>query len=332
MIDTNKLSSQYRRRILKEDTKQVLIANLYESIQSQDSDSLVNCCGYGRVREFFSFAQFLNQDRDGIGKPLWRGEKPTLKLRSQTFQLAACNWRCWYCFVEDGHLSANKMQSEFMTSKQLIDLYLNEVDRAKIIDLSGGQPFIVPEWLLWMTQEVENRCPEDTSIWVDDNLSNYFLWKYLTKKDLSYLSSFRNLSIAGCFKGFDSESFQFNTKSEKEGFTRQLDIARRLIKQGFNTYYYVSLTSQILDSSTIRKRIKKFIDELQVIDEYLPLRVIPLKIYPFNTVKSRKFNFDMEKVLTSQHIAYEYWLNELDLRYQSSVRELGYDDINLNGD
>src|SRR5690606_36319878 len=94
-------------------------------------------------------------------------------LRAQVFQNASCNWRCWYCFVPFSLLGANEALSGWLSASELIDLYLNESSRPRVIDLSGGQPELVPEWVPWMMRELTDRGLErEVYLWSDDNLSN----------------------------------------------------------------------------------------------------------------------------------------------------------------
>ena len=44
-------------------------------------------------------------------------------LRTQVFQNAVCNWRCWYCFVDFKLLAASRKHSEWLTPRDLIDLF-----------------------------------------------------------------------------------------------------------------------------------------------------------------------------------------------------------------
>jgi len=63
-----------------------------------------------------------------------------------------------------------------MSVGELIDLWSAEGDRANLLDLSGGQPEIVPEWILWTMRELLARnLDKGVYLWSDDNLStDYF--------------------------------------------------------------------------------------------------------------------------------------------------------------
>jgi len=54
-----------------------------------------------------------------------------------------------------------------------------------MIDLSGGQPDLTPEWIPWMMEELNNRGLTDkVYLWSDDNLSNDYFWKYLSDAEI----------------------------------------------------------------------------------------------------------------------------------------------------
>ncbi len=64
------------------------------------------------------------------------------------FQNAACNWRCWYCFVPFDLLGAAK--GIWVTPRELVERYASVDPRPPMIDLTGGQPDLTPEWVPWM--------------------------------------------------------------------------------------------------------------------------------------------------------------------------------------
>src|SRR5437867_5484801 len=78
-------------------------------------------------------------------------------LRAQVFQNAACNWRCWYCYVPYELLAAKEELGEWHTAASLVRRYLEVPDRPAVIDLTGGQPDLTPEWVAWVLEELRRR-------------------------------------------------------------------------------------------------------------------------------------------------------------------------------
>lgn len=318
-IDTEFFSKKIRRRIVRLDEKKVLVAFLNNTIESKDKYTRINCNGYGRIRIYRNYALHLpTKFKKALNKakPLLRGHPPSEKLTTQVFQLAGCNWRCWYCFVDFNLLSGDSSKGKFFSADELLDLYLNEEKPANIIDLSGGQPDLVPEWTLWMMKSLESReLAGKLYVWVDDNLSNRYLWRYLTNKQINFVANFPLSSRVGCFKGFDELSFSFNTKCSPDGFEQQFEIFKELLNAGFNMYAYTTFTTPNL--LRIEEKISRFVDKLQCIHPMLPLRTIPLKISPFSATRLSGVN---KKAIDLQIKVMDYWSDELEKRF--NVEEL----------
>src|SRR5690606_5642000 len=134
-------------------------------------------------------------------------------------------------------LSANPKHSEFKSASELLDLFEREPLRPPVIDLSGGQPDLVPEWCLWFADELKNRgLHEHIYLWSDDNLSNDYLWRFLSASQIKRLASYNNYGRVGCFKGFDEESFSFNTLAQPSLFDRQFQLMRKIVDDKFDVY------------------------------------------------------------------------------------------------
>src|SRR5580704_13703064 len=158
-IDTVNFSEHLRNRAVRVDSREILITRFDGSKEAEDFTLPSNCEGFGRIHHFKR-----SQGCDWPSNPL--PIDPALKalclpkrdtLEVQVFQNAVCSWRCWYCFVDFDLLSANPKHSEFKSAAELLDLYLKESNRPAIIDLSGGQPDLVPEWTVWMLEEIAAR-------------------------------------------------------------------------------------------------------------------------------------------------------------------------------
>lgn len=291
-----------------------------------------NCGGVGRIRHF----------RRTLGNPGWPPNPlpidPACKalslsstdmIRAQVFQYAACNWRCWYCYVPFELLSANPDYSEWLSSSALIDRYLAQPEPPAIIDLTGGQPDLVPEWVPWMMAELKNRGLEhQVYLWSDDNLSNDYFWQFLSDEDIEMIATYPNYGRVCCFKGFNAESFAFNTRAEPALFERQFELMKRFLTLGIDLYAYATFTNR--SKSRIVEDMRRFVDRLQMLDENLPLRTVPLQIQEFTPVKER-LNSNISEAWQNQQIAIETWLQELETRYSREQRACSIVDIPLGG-
>lgn len=328
VIDTDRFSKALRQRGIDRETQQVLIANLHGSEQERDLSEPANCSGFGRVRHFHHSTSSGWPPNPLPIAPAARAlgiAAPEL-MRAQVFQNAVCNWRCWYCFVDFPLLSGDPKRSSPLTAAELVDLYLAEADPAPMIDLSGGQPDLVPEWVAWMLAEVRARGL-DVYVWSDDNLSNDYFFVQLTSAERTTIERDERYGKVCCFKGFDETSFAFNTLAAPELFARQFELMRRLLDETpLDVYCYVTLTSP--DASNVAAKMTSFVDRLQDVDANLPLRTVPLEISVFTPVASRLTDAH-RRALAIQNEAVAAWSDDLERRFAPEQRDAAITEVLL---
>jgi len=277
--------------------------------------------GFGRVHHFKRFQGEdwpldplpIDPARHSLGLP------DADEICAEVFQNAICNLRCWYCYVDRRLITANPNHSDMLSVKEMLDFYLSEKTRPPMIDLSGGQPDLVPEWVLWFADIVHDRkLDNEIYLWSDDNLSTDFLWRFLDKEEVRRLASYKNYGRVGCFKGFDENSFSFNTGAPQEYFKAQFSLMRRLILSGFDVYGYVTLTSD--SDKNLDSHITSFVDRLQnEVHPVFPLRTIPQRILEFTPTKER-MSVKQQKALQIQDEAVCFWQKELEKRFPKEMR------------
>jgi uncharacterized Fe-S cluster-containing radical SAM superfamily protein len=324
------MSDVHRRAGIDLEARRVLVADLRGSEQEQDLTVPPNCEGLGRIRHFRRRASSYWPANPLPIDPVVRalGLDPTEVLRAQVFQNAICNWRCWYCYVPFNLLSAPRAHSKWATAADLLDLYERETPFAPVIDLSGGQPDLTPEWVVWMIQElVARRLADRVYLWSDDNLSNDFFWRFLSDAQRELIVSHPMYSRVCCFKGFSSESFSFNTMAKPELFERQFDLMGRLIATGMNLYGYVTFTTP--SRTNLASQMSVFVDKLQALHANLPLRIVPLEIQPFSPVKARLDAARSDAIVIQREVV-DLWVAELDRRFSSADRRQAIVDVPLN--
>jgi len=248
-------------------------------------------------------------------------------VRAQAFQNAACNCRCWYCFVAFQLLAADQRRGEWVTADMLVSRYLDQADPPSIIDVTGGQPDLVPEWVSWMMDAIDAvGHSERIYLWSDDNLSNDYFWRYLTEAERARVAANPRYGRVCCFKGFDEESFAFNTAAEPGLFARQFSIFHRLAETGMDLYAYATFTSPT--SRDIDDGVKRFVDRLQAISPRLPLRTVPLEVRVFAPVVGR-VRPEHKAALDNQWRAVERWIAELERRFPREDRLRNVADVVL---
>ncbi len=326
-INTEKVSAHLREKGIDLDNKKILITNFSGSKQEEDLTDPPNCNGYGRIRHF-KLGTGVNWPLNPL--PIFPAAK-ALKLdihseiRAQVFQNSICNWRCWYCFVDYNLLNGDKKHASFFTCDQLLELYLSENNPPLMIDLTGGQPDLTPEWIPWMMQSlIDKGLEEKIYLWSDDNLSNDYLWKFLSAKQIELISSYKMYSRVCCFKGIDEQSFSLNTKADPSLFNNQFSLCQRLLDLGIDLYCYITLTA--LENSNFAEIIPRFLDRMQAVNENLPLRTVPLEIFEFSPVVGR-MNDTFRNMLKGQYLAIDIWQKEIQARFNSSARELSITEV-----
>lgn len=319
-IDTQRMSESLRAKAIDLTAGKLRVTNFRGTAQEKDLTEPANCEGFGRIRHF------RRRGTDGWPENPLPIDPAASKLGlprediilAQVFQNAACNWRCWYCYVPFDLLSANAAHSGWLGAGELLDLYMREAVRPKIIDLTGGQPDLTPEWIPWMMRELTARdLQKSVYLWSDDNLSNDYFWRFLTADDIRLIRSYPNYGKVCCFKGFNAESFSFNTKAEPELFGNQFDLFRRYLELGLDLYAYATFTSP--EDDGIEGDMVQFVDRLQGLHPHLPLRVIPLEVRAFSPVQGR-IQKEHQRAMEIQWQAIQCWKHELSRRYSPELR------------
>jgi uncharacterized Fe-S cluster-containing radical SAM superfamily protein len=332
LIDTATFAATMRDKIIRPASREILVARIAGSEQEQDLTLPPNCGGLGRIRHFQRSVLPGWRDNplpiDPAAKAL---RLPTTDvLTAQVFQNAACAWRCWYCYVPFNLLSGDASRGEWKTAAELVTLYAEQEQPPHVIDLSGGSPDLTPEWVIWMMKALTDaRLADSTYLWSDDNLSTDYLFNKLDESERQRLVEYRNYGRVCCIKGFDANSFAFNTTADPSGYDYQFEILRRYVDLGIDVYGYVTLTGT--DLSSVATGVSNLVDRLRAIHEALPLRVVPLKIRIFAPTLARgERNPDRFAIAESvQETAFDRWKCEIDRHYAASDRALNIADVPL---
>lgn len=329
MIDTERLSAKYRAAAIEPQGKRLLITNFHGTQQEGDLSEPPNCDGIGRIRHFRRASSARWPTNPLPIDPACRalGLPPGEAIRAQVFQNAVCNWRCWYCFVPFSLLAANPKHARWISAEALLDCYVDQPDPPLMIDLTGGQPDLTPEWIPWMMEALEARgLAQSVYLWSDDNLSNDYFWQFLSDADRTRIARYPNYGRVCCFKGFDVSSFAFNTSAAPAYFDRQFALMARLLELGIDLYAYATFTTPASDG--IGDAMGRFVDRLQQLDEHLPLRLVPLEVQVFTPVE-RRLTPVMHDAMQHQYHAIEAWQRELECRFPATARTLNIVDVPL---
>ncbi len=307
IIDTAIAAARMRARVVRPGTRELLITKLGGSVQEADLASPVNCGGMGRVRHFRRGTEtgwpenFLPIDPAARFLRL----PPAPMMEAQVFQNAACAWRCWYCYVPFELLGGDERRAEWVTADELVARYAALSDRPRILDLSGGSPDLTPEWIPWTLEALRRHgLADETYLWSDDNLSTDLVFEVLDDRQRAMLAS-PGYGRVCCFKGFDPESFAFNTGAEPGSFDGQFDRFARYLDLGIDLYAYVTLTGPRLDG--VADAVARFADRLIALDRRLTARTVPLRIEAFGPTAERVARRGIGDALAVQEAAIAAW-------------------------
>ena len=330
--DLDPRAARYREKSLDLVQRKLLITRFTGSEQERDLREPSNCGGFGRIRHFRretspswpSNPLPLDPACRALGLP--RAEM----MRVQVFQNSVCNWRCWYCFVDFALLRGDAVRSDWMSAEEMLRLYLAEENRPLVLDLTGGQPDLTPEWVPWMMEAITKQgLAEHIYLWSDDNLSNDYFWRFLPREAHQRIAAYRNYGRVGCFKGFDAESFAFNTGAAASLFDQQFDLMGRLIKLGLDAYAYVTLTTP--NPVGIADGVRRLLDRLQALDSNLPLRTVPLEVRMYSPVEQRNLREEHHLAMQLQWEAIMTWQSEIEARFAPNLRGLSIAEVQLEG-
>lgn len=281
-----------RNKVFDLDGQSLKLVSFSGTKQAEDSYTRADPSGLFRVRHFKSFSMHAQPQ----GKPISPRYNCILKRKARShekewkticLQMIGCSWRCWYCYVDVNLLSGNSKGGIFLTFQEMAKIVLDSVDDSHILDLTGGQSDLIPEWPLVLANEIGNSGSENSNFHIrsEDNLNNDFLWRFLTDRKISELANSPLYTRIGCFKGFNEESVLSSTKTAVAGsYSTQIEVAKRLFSSGFDPFYYVVFP--VSHTQNLESDIRHFFQDLQTIVEWLPLRVVPLKLRLTTTWKT----------------------------------------------
>jgi len=349
-FDPIKRAEEIRPRMINSKNKKVLLASFTGVSQAKDIPMRRIIGDYFRIKiyekpeEIEKGLHNFRQEPAGIAacrlkqsiqkQSLKRGllTSPNIKECNGAFiaQINGCNLKCWQCYVDDVNKSANPKYGRFFSAEEILIEFLVESRKAQflidpdrkvnILRLSGGDPFLVPEIIVWIIEAAEKFGLENyIYFWVDTNLaSGDFYWKYLTNKQREKIRNFKNIGFMGCYKGYDEESFTKTCGAAPKFFNEQFKMHRRLIKEELDVYsYFYPLVYSDYSDRKLRKCLVLFINRLQKeVNLLAPLRLTTpyTKIY---SPTQNRLTPERKKSLELQYAATKIWKEEIKKQFGS---------------
>ena len=288
----------------------------------------INLNDFGRIRTF-KRNKFTDWNLDPIPIDIVSRKlniKDIDELDVQMIEVAKCNLHCWWCYLPDEIRKINKKYMKWFSVSEMLDMIMEENKNIKCLYISGGNPELVPEVIYDTMKELEKRnLSNKIFLWSDDVLSTDYLFNMDIKK-IKYMINYKNYAKVCCLKGFDDESYKFNTLLNKEGFNNQLIRLQKYIELGFDVYCYVIFTCE--NTKNAESKIEEFIYKLQRISYYLPLRVIPIKIEKFSAVLPRLDKIRDESI-NNQYKIVNIWNKKISEIYTKEKISKNISELNI---
>jgi uncharacterized Fe-S cluster-containing radical SAM superfamily protein len=269
------------------------------------TDSAMNLDNYKEsIKDFYRFKDYVKDIEQGIPLRLMDFNDPYIyaqKLFGGTWndfrkpfviQIPICNIHCQFCFVDDNLL---KGDGTFLSFESIYAKYCEEVHGDGILRISGGEPFMVPEFIIDFAKFLKfkiNLTNRRILLWIDTNL----LCKIEDYENVVTMLNLIDLpyGIVGCFKGFDSAHLSDNISLPNQYqaldlWLQQFRNARKLIELGSNhIFFYVPEFLQSITNEDVSHRIEYFMNFMIMnLDGNAPLRTTVLRIKEYQTNKSR---------------------------------------------
>jgi len=238
-----------------------------------------------------------------------------------TIQIGFCNLDCFWCFVSDE--LKNGTTGRFFSAKEIINIWATNEDKG-ILRLSGGEPFLAPDFIIELGKEIRKCNNSRLYLWIDTNLlgTGYErVVKKLSTLDIPF-------GICGCFKGFDEKDFEYNTRKNGKLFYKQFinakEILNNLGKKG-ELFFYIPEILEKIKSDEIENKIFSLIELLtSKIHPLAPLRTTILYIKEYEINKEKMHKQRLESGLTRRK-----WFEILEQKYPLNLRWLPQHQINI---
>lgn len=320
----------------KEDRK-VLLADFTDSIMNQDADGINSF-----LKDSWRIKTYVKDEQKLLPTHLRDFPEPyqvaqyhcggTWNEYNSTFviQVSECNLRCFYCFVPEELREGT--HGKYCSAKEIMEVFLKQT-HSNILRVSGGEPFLAPEFLIDLGKEIHKEHQKINHrkmfLWIDTNLLGFDYNKVIME-----LNRFRiPYGICGCFKGLNVVDFTKNTGCKDTFmYNRQFLNAKTLVDligiHGEVFFYVTEIVkdANIMDTEYMTTIISEFIKRLQIeVNYYVPLRTTVLTIKNYEVNKNR---MPTDRVVSG--ITRKIWFEILQDKYPKDLLWLPQYQISLN--
>jgi len=234
--------------------------------------------------------------------------------RLVSLHIPRCPLSCWHCYVDeclkancnicaakkycDQNMKVNTgIKENWFSAKKIVDGFVEQrnLDKEKglfsnILRITGGEPFLVPDLLLGILEELKRRqLHDEVFLWTETNLIPLIVQDnedaIVSDKLLNKLAAYRNFCVHPCFHGLNEKNFEEVTGETINDFNFLLRAFERLLNAGIDIYPTFG------SNMSLPEDVERFYNKISEIDRLLPLRFCLIEYdLDYNPVKWRRKN------------------------------------------
>ena len=318
-MDPIKYAEKLRPRMINLPEKKVLLARFTDPTSQMKWDTKKISFDFFRRKTYVQPDEWDRNPLPYDGKPASiAAQKLNLNIRDCThvllFQVNGCNLSCWFCYVNDEINRAIPGSGRFFTAQEILLHYLAATrkaqftpDKLNILRISGGEPMLVPEIIVWLIEEVKNLDLQNSIyLWADTNLTPDFYFTKLNDEQRKLIKEFPNIGFMGCYKGIDEFEFWKNTKADPKFLSRQFKMHRHYVDEGLDFYTY--LVPLFFNHKNLEERIKRFIKIFcQEVGEKELKNLWILEMHDYYTSTKERLTPEGKQAIEDQEKVKEVW-------------------------
>ncbi|MCG2790764.1 MAG: radical SAM protein [Actinomycetia bacterium] len=258
-----------------------------------------------------------------VGVLNWKNYNRLISLH-----VSRCPLNCWHCYIEEclkcncnictikkvdcNRNRKNEMyiKEDWFSAKKIVESFIEQRNLNKgkecfsntnILRITGGEPFLVPDLLLEILEELKNKqLHKEAFLWAETNLIPLIVQennrKLVPDEVLDKLAKYDNFCVHPCFHGVNQNNFEEVTGQTIDNFNFLLNAFERLLNAGIDIYPTFG------SNMSSPEDVECFYNKISGINELLPLRFCLIEYdLDYNPIKWRRKNIsnfpkDREKV------------------------------------
>lgn len=231
-----------------------------------------------------------------------------------SLHISRCPLSCWHCYVdeclkshcdiciEQTYCDQNRkvkigIKEDWFSAKKIVDDFVKQrsLDKKRgllsnILRITGGEPFLAPELLLEILDELKSRqLDKEVFLWTETNLVPLIVQDndetIVSDELLNRLTAYHNFCVNPCFHGLSESNFQDITGRRMDNFNLLLNAFKRLFDAGIDIYPTFG------SNMSSPRDVECFYNRVSQMNELLPLRFCLIEYdLDYKPIKCRREN------------------------------------------